>query len=111
MSAALPYKEISPSKELEAKLSEYQVVDVREPQERIDIGFVPSSINIPLGGIVDGTAKLPDSDKPLIVVCRSGARSAKAATAIAQRGERKDITNLTGGTLGWIDAGLKVGHV
>ncbi|KAH9245975.1 hypothetical protein BASA81_016516 [Batrachochytrium salamandrivorans] len=100
----MSFAEIAP---LDVKLDKYLVVDVREPQERVDIGFVPTSINIPLAGVLDGTAQIPTSDKPLLVVCRSGARSAKACAAIAQGG-RQNVLNLTGGTLGWIAAGLKV---
>lgn len=103
-------KEVLPSKELEARLSEYLVVDVREPNERVEIGFVPTSINIPLGGFVDGTSKLPASDKPVLVICGGGNRSLKAAQLILASGDKRDITNLWTGTRGWISDGFGVDH-
>lgn len=103
-------KEVTPSKELEAKLGDYLVVDVREPNERVEIGFVPTSINIPLGDIVNGTVKLPPSDKPVLMICGGGNRSLKAAQAVLDSGDKRDITNLWTGTRGWIADGFKVDH-
>ena len=91
-------KETLPTKQLAMSLLDYNVVDVREPNERTDTGFVPTSVNIPLAFVVDGTADVP-KDKPLLMVCRSGKRSMAASEALLARGYR-DITNLTGGTLG-----------
>jgi len=103
-----PIKEILPSQDLEKRLSEYLIIDVRLPQELVETGFVPGAINLPLPSVMDGTAEIPKSDKPLLIVCRSGARSMKASEALASRGY--DPTNLASGTLGWIQAGLKVDH-
>jgi rhodanese-related sulfurtransferase len=91
-------KEVDPSKALLGDLTKFTVVDVREPSERAETGFVPTSINVPLASIVDGTAKVPD-DKPVILVCGGGRRSMKAAIALKERGY-KDLTNLTSGTGG-----------
>ena len=91
-------KEVLPSADLEKDLSKYTVVDVREPHERLDTGFIPLSINIPLGKIVDGSVKVPD-DKPVLVTCFGGRRGMKAAIALKEFGYT-DITNLTGGTGG-----------
>lgn len=91
-------KEIGASKDLLSKLNTYRVVDVREPNERVETGYVPTSINIPLGKVLEGDVTVPD-DKPLLMVCRSGARSKRAGDALIGRGYR-DVTNLSGGTLG-----------
>ena len=90
---------MAPSQDLADKLSSYVVIDVREPAERVETGFVPTSINIPLATVLDGSARIP-SEKPLLMVCRSGARSMKASVALAGRGF--DATNLKSGTLGLV---------
>jgi rhodanese-related sulfurtransferase len=102
-------KEVTPTKQIADSLASFNVIDVREPGERVDTGFVPTSVNIPLAFVLDGSLDIP-KDKPLLMVCRSGARSMKASQALLARGFN-DITNLTGGTLGWIAAGLAVDRV
>jgi len=102
-------KELAPSKDVFASLGKFRVIDVREPSERVEIGFVPTSANVPLDKVLDGSANIP-TDKPLLMVCKSGRRSMRAAETLQARGYR-DLTNLTGGTLGWIEAGLPVEHV
>jgi rhodanese-related sulfurtransferase len=91
-------REIPPSKDLARDLGKYNVIDVREPSERVEIGYVPGSINIPLDKVLSGAVEVP-TGKPLLMVCKSGRRSMKAADALAARGV-KDITNLAGGTVG-----------
>ena len=91
-------KELFPSAELQGKLPSYTVIDVREPHERVETGFVPGSVNVPLAGVLDGSAAIPSEKKPYLMVCRSGARSMKASEALASRGF--DVTNLATGTLG-----------
>jgi rhodanese-related sulfurtransferase len=55
---------------------------------------------------MDGTAKIPATkQQPILVVCRSGARSARAGQKMLLDGYQ-DITNLEGGTVGWSSAGL-----
>ena len=90
-------KEVKPSKDLDLK--KYLVVDVREPSELAG-GFIPGSVNVPLDTILSGTAKVPQ-EKPLLLVCRGGVRSLKAATALASRGY-KDVTSLATGVSGCV---------
>src|SRR5512141_658031 len=75
----LNFKEVSP---LEAtQLLNHQdavLLDVREPQEYKD-GFLPNSIHIPLGSLSEKAAQLDKHrERPIIIVCRSGNRSAQA---------------------------------
>ena len=72
------------------------VVDVREPNEYAD-GHVPSAINLPLSRF--DPKQLP-SGKPVVLICRSGARSAKALS-LARTGGRKDVVHYPGGFMGW----------
>lgn len=80
------------------------VLDVRETGE-YDEGHVPGARLIPLGEVPDRIADVP-ADRPLYVICRSGARSARAAEWLI--GQGIDAVNIAGGTLGWIDAGQPV---
>jgi adenylyltransferase/sulfurtransferase len=79
------------------------VLDVREPQE-FQICRIPGSTLIPLGELPSRLAEVPHgADAPDIVVhCKSGVRSAKAARLLADRGYDR-VQNLKGGILAWID--------
>jgi sulfur-carrier protein adenylyltransferase/sulfurtransferase len=79
------------------------VLDVREPQE-FQICRIPGSTLIPLGELPSRLAEVPrGGDAPDIVVhCKSGVRSAKAARLLADRGYDR-VQNLKGGILAWID--------
>jgi rhodanese-related sulfurtransferase len=100
-------KTIVPSKDLEAQLKDFHVVDVREPGERVsNIGYMPTSVSLPLAQILEGGAS-PNVGKhtPLLMVCRSGRRSERAGIALVERGFT-NVTNLDGGTLAWLEAEL-----
>jgi rhodanese-related sulfurtransferase len=55
--------------------------------------------------VPDHLADFP-TDRPVYVVCRSGARSANACGFLRASGV--DAINVTGGTLAWIEAGFDV---
>jgi sulfur-carrier protein adenylyltransferase/sulfurtransferase len=76
------------------------LVDVREPHER-EIADLPEvgQLRIPIGEFVDRMAEL-DPDDPVVVYCRSGARSAWAVRQLGERGFG-EVYNLKGGILGW----------
>jgi adenylyltransferase/sulfurtransferase len=76
------------------------IVDVREPNE-YQICRIPGSVLIPLGEIPRRYAEL-NKDDELIMQCKSGARSAKAADFLRTVGFTK-VLNLKGGILDWID--------
>lgn len=60
------------------------VVDVREPHE-LATGHIPGARNVPLGMLARSAHALP-RDIPLVVYCRSGARSAKAVGMLHRLG-------------------------
>src|SRR5205823_12768963 len=63
---------------LEEHLREVQIVDVREAEEfNGSLGHLPGAQLIPLG-ILKDKASMLKKDRPIVVVCRSGARSAQA---------------------------------
>src|SRR5438874_9459344 len=76
------------------------IVDVREPNE-LQINRIPGSLHIPLGDIPKRYNEL-DPDAELVMQCKSGVRSGKAADFLRSVGF-KHVLNLKGGILGWID--------
>ena len=86
-----------------------QKMDAREPFELIDVreGFeyeiarIDGARLIPLGEIAERADELP-RDRPIVVHCHSGRRSAEAVRLLQQRGFG-DIYNLEGGIDGWSD--------
>lgn len=70
------------------------MVDVREPREW-DQGVLPGSERISLGAFPFQMNTL-DKDIPVLVVCRSGARSERAAQLLARAGFQR-VANLAGG--------------
>ncbi len=85
---------------LEENLERVQVLDVREPDEFSGVlGHIRSAKLVPLGALMARVKEL-DGDKPVVAVCRSGARSAQATVLLRRAGLTK-IANLAGGMLRW----------
>ena len=82
-----------------------QLVDVRGAAEWHD-GHIASATHIPLGYLSTRLAELAP-DRPIVVQCRGGGRSAIAASLLRRLG-RPDVLNLTDGIDGWRDAGLPI---
>jgi rhodanese-related sulfurtransferase len=81
---------------------EIVVIDVREADEYA-VGRIPGSTWIPLGELAGRTDEVP-TDKPVVMVCRSGNRSAQAVQ-ILQKAGFTNIHNMTGGMNAWTAAG------
>lgn len=80
---------------------DFQLIDVRETFE-----YETSNINgenIPLGGILIEEDKIA-RDKPVIMQCRSGKRSAAAVMQLEQQFGLTNLYNLKGGLLAWQEA-------
>lgn len=93
-------KEISVS-ELKQKMDnheDFQLIDVREPFE-YEVSNLKGE-NIPLAGVVLEASKI-SRDKPVIMQCRSGARSAAAVMQLEQQLGYTNLYNLKGGILAW----------
>ena len=80
------YYKITQNDAIEFMASEdnWILVDVRAPHEYAQ-GYIPEAVNIPLDTLPQGVAGL-DPKKPVMVYCRSGVRSEKAAGILDRAG-------------------------
>jgi len=81
------------------------LVDVREPNEW-HAGHIAGATHIPLGTIVARASALP-KDREILVICRTGNRSAMAQERLAQAGVT-NVTNVEGGVTAWVEHGFPV---
>ena len=79
------------------------LIDVREVDE-FAAARVPGAINLPMSTLGGRLHELPEG--AFDVICAVGGRSARVAEALLARGY--DVTNVDGGTNGWIAAGYQV---
>src|SRR5436309_3052615 len=77
-----------------------KIVDVREPNE-YQINRIPGSVLIPLGDVPRRYQEL-DPDEQIVVHCKMGTRSAKAADCLRSDGFKR-VLNLKGGILDWVE--------
>lgn len=73
-------------------------IDVREPSE-VNAGKVPGALELPLGELEERMHEVP-RDRPLVVYCAAGNRSA-TAISILERAGRGPLVNLRGGYDSW----------
>lgn len=78
------------------------LVDVREPSEWAE-GHLPDAVHVPLSQLGSRAHEL-DPSRPVIVYCKSGVRSERAALLLGQLGHRP-VYNLAGGITAWRAAG------
>ncbi|MCC7003902.1 MAG: MBL fold metallo-hydrolase [Gemmatimonadaceae bacterium] len=81
------------------------VIDVRNRTEW-DAGHLPGARHIPIGYLAERLGDIP-RDRPIVVQCQSGARSA-IATSHLQRLGLSDLHDLVGGFAAWESAGQPV---
>ena len=81
---------------------DFVLIDVREPVEW-EISQIPGAILIPKGEFMDGSAleKLP-TDKPVVLHCKVGGRSAEALAVVKGAGFT-DAIHVGGGIAAWVD--------
>jgi sulfur-carrier protein adenylyltransferase/sulfurtransferase len=102
----LGYHEAPPSVVYAAK-GKVRTVDVREPDEYVgELGHIEGAELVPLA-TVETKAVAWDRDAELVLVCRSGGRSGRAAAALAKMGFTK-LVNMAGGMLAVNEAKLPV---
>jgi len=82
------------------------LVDVRQPEEfTAPPGHLPGAVDVPLADLSGRAGELAARRQPIVVVCKTDRRSAKAATELLAIGLR-DVAVLRGGTEGWHRQGL-----
>ncbi len=87
-------------KEMMDKHEDFQLIDVRE-----DFEYEMSNLGgklIPLGGILIEAEQIA-KDKPVVIHCRSGKRSAAAIAQLEQQFGFTNLSNLQGGILAWVE--------
>jgi glyoxylase-like metal-dependent hydrolase (beta-lactamase superfamily II)/rhodanese-related sulfurtransferase len=90
---------------VEENASTVQLLDVREPDEFTGpLGHVAGAVLIPLGTLPERVGEL-SKDRPVVAICRSGARSAQAVNFLRQAGFTR-LANLPGGMIRWRAEGL-----
>jgi len=82
---------------------EVQLVDVRTVEE-FNEHYIPGAENIVFDDNFELNLDSLDKEKPIVVYCRKGRRSAKCAEILAQRGFKK-IYDLKGGITQWMKQG------
>lgn len=84
-----------------------RLVDVREPHElSSELGHVPGVELVPLAA-VEGVAAAWARDRAVVLICRSGGRSGKAALQLEALGFR-DVASLRGGMIAWNERKLPI---
>lgn len=79
---------------------DFQLIDVREPHE-----FEIANLNgelIPMGEVPENPDKI-SRDKPVVIHCRSGARSGRICQYLEEEHGYTNVFNLKGGILAWAD--------
>jgi len=78
--------------------------DVRNPDE-FDVERVPGAVLVPLLEVPERVSEFPTSGE-VLVICKSGGRSAQAVDFLRERGV--EAVNVAGGTMAWVSAGYPV---
>jgi rhodanese-related sulfurtransferase len=99
-----PYRSVSAAQAAALAADGAILLDVREPYEW-QAGHAPQARHIALSQVSRRAAELPRG-RAVVTVCRSGARSARAAALLARDG--REVSNLSGGMHAWARAGLPV---
>lgn len=96
------FKEVDPAYVAELAAKGAHLIDVRTEAE-VAQGVIDGAIHIPLHLLPLRAADIPQ-DKPVVIYCRSGARSAQACAFMASKGF-SNMHNLSGGIMAWARSG------
>ncbi len=84
------------------------ILDVRNPSELEENGWIEGAVNIPLRELADNLEYLPSFDTPIVSYCGSGWRCTIALTMLEALGW-EDVKGLVGGSFGgWVSAGYPI---
>lgn len=99
---ALTEHELTPRRAAEVVAEGAQLVDVRRPYEW-EAGHVAGARNVEMNDL-SAAAESIERDRPVVLYCRRGNRSAMAADAFRSAGY--DAFHIAGGIEGWVEDGL-----
>ncbi|MDH4100065.1 MAG: rhodanese-like domain-containing protein [Nitrospirota bacterium] len=102
------YKDLT-VEQVKAKLDakeKFTLVDVRTKEEWKEDGHIKGAFLMPVQELESHFRHL-DKDAEIVVYCRSGKRSAKAAEILTTNGY-KNVSNMTGGIMEWKAKGYPV---
>lgn len=100
------YRDVRPE-QVARRTTDARIIDVREPNELDDeLSHIPGVEHVPLATIADASRSWR-ADDVLVLVCRSGRRSERAAAMLSAAGFRR-VMNMVGGMQAWNDARLPV---
>lgn len=80
---------------------DFQLIDVREENE-FAVAKIDGAVLIPLSQLSEKLSEI-SPDKETVVMCRSGARSARVIQFLEASGFPSKLSNLRGGILAWSD--------
>lgn len=95
--------EIGPAEVADLRVRGAVLLDVREDDEW-SAGHAPDAVHVPLARVGEAASRF--AGQQVLTVCRSGARSGRAAKTLAAAGV--DVRNVAGGMAAWAAAGLPV---
>jgi molybdopterin/thiamine biosynthesis adenylyltransferase len=98
-------------KEAQAELSangEVVLLDIREPHEHAEAHLEGDELVPPVEVLERADEVAPDPSQRVILYCRSGARSARAAYQLQEELGYERVANVEGGILAWQEQGLPV---
>jgi len=96
------------AEELHAKMGVATLIDVRRPDEYDgELGHIPGATLVNLERDIPDFLQKGDKSKPIVFVCRSGARSGSATKLSRQMGYTSTV-NLAGGMIRWNELSFEV---
>lgn len=105
----LPIKEIDVnelSAQFEQNPEKIELIDIRTPAE-VARGVIPHAKTLPMHLIPLKLDYFSNSDKEIIIYCRTGSRSAQACMFLNQQGVN-NVSNLRGGIMSWAQTGFSI---
>lgn len=103
------YNTITPAALNEALIDgEIFLIDVREPAELEEGGYIEGAVNLPIRSLAQNVDKLPSLDTPIVVYCAAGTRATLGMVALGELGYT-NVKALVGGSFGgWVEEGYPV---
>lgn len=92
--------------EVNANKEHLKIIDVRQPNEWSgELGHIPEAELITMESLMDKVDELSKQDT-LVIICRSGKRSAQATSFLKNNGF-PEVYNMAGGMIAWNDEGYE----